>query len=65
MVSARNRGQSSGWQNSDDAPEMVFEIRVAQGADVERLGLEQARVMWEVTQWVAQRHSESGQDHAA
>jgi hypothetical protein len=44
---------------------MVFEIRVAQGADVERLGLEQARVMWEVTQWVAQRHSESGQDHAA
>jgi hypothetical protein len=44
---------------------MVFEIRVADGADAELLGLEQAQVLWEVTQWVAQRHSGTGQDRAA
>lgn len=62
---AHDRDQSSGRLSPDDAPEMVFEIRVADGADAELLGLEQAQVLWEVTQWVAQRHSETGQDRAA
>jgi hypothetical protein len=65
VASARDRDQSSGRLHPDDAPEMVFEIRVADDAEAERLRLEQARVLWEVTQWVAQRHSETGQDRAA
>ena len=65
MASARDRDESCGRLRADDAPEMVFEIRVADAAEAERLRLEQARVLWEVTQWVAQRHSETGQGRAA
>lgn len=60
-----HRDQPSRRLGLDDAPEMVFEIGVADGAEAERLRLEQARVLWEVTEWVAQRRSASGQDHAA
>ncbi len=48
-----------------DLPEMVFDIHYADGAEAERLRLEQARVLREVIEWVAQRRSESGQDRAA
>ncbi|WP_433264843.1 hypothetical protein ACQPZF_36255 [Actinosynnema sp. CS-041913] len=44
---------------------MIFEIRIADGAEAERLRLEQAQVLWEVTTWVAQKRSENGQDRAA
>jgi hypothetical protein len=44
---------------------MVFEIRLAEGAEAERLKLEQARVVLEVTEWVAQRRSGHGPDRAA
>ncbi|WP_281377675.1 hypothetical protein [Amycolatopsis echigonensis] len=44
---------------------MTFEIQVAGGAEAERLRLEQTQVLWEVTQWAAQRRSENGQDRAA
>lgn len=49
----------------DEPPEMVFEVQIAEGAEAERLRLEQARVLWEVTEWVAQRRSAHGQDRAA
>lgn len=65
MGSAHDRDQTSGRPSPDDAPEMVFEIRVADGAEAERLRSEQARVLWEVTEWVAQKGSENGQDRAA
>lgn len=43
-----------------------FEIRVADGAEAQRLKLEQARALWEVTEWLAARtKSEPGRDHAA
>ena len=41
-------------------PEMRLDIRVAEGAEAERLRLEQARVLMEVTQWLAQRRSGNG-----
>lgn len=63
MAKARGR-RTSGRLSPDDAPEMVFEIRVAEDAEAERLRLEQAQVLWEVTTWVAQKRSESGQDRA-
>lgn len=63
MASARDR--LTRQVSSDEAPEMVFEIRNAERVDAERLGLEQARVLWEVTQWVAQRRSGTGQGRAA
>lgn len=44
---------------------MFFEIRLAHGAEAEQLRLEQARVLREVTEWVAQKRSENGQDRAA
>jgi len=58
-------GQIVGQFDPATPPEMIFEIHVVTGAEAERLQLEQARVLWEVTRWVAQKHSETGQDRAA
>jgi hypothetical protein len=65
VASAGDHDQSSGWFSPDQAPNMIFEIRTADGAETDRLRLEQTHVLWEVTQWVAQRHSENGQARAA
>ena len=65
MDDASERDQKSGRFSSDEAAEMYFEIRLADGAEAEQLQLEQARVLREVTEWVAQKRSENGQDHAA
>lgn len=64
MTSA-HRDQASGRLRSDDEPDMVFEIRVADGSEAERLRLEQAQALWEVTAWLAQNSSASGRDRAA
>lgn len=46
--------------------DMEFEIRRATGAEAERLRLEQAQALKEVTEWLAvRRKSEPGPDHAA
>jgi hypothetical protein len=65
VARAHERDPSSGRLTPDEAPAMIFEIRIIDGTEAERLGLEQARVLWEVTQWVVQRRSENGQDRAA
>lgn len=65
MSRARDREPTVERFSPDDAPTMVFEIRVAEGAEAERLRLEQAQVLWEVTRWVAQKRCEDGQDRAA
>lgn len=46
-------------------PEMVFEVRIAEGTEAAELRLEQARVLREVVEWIAQRRSGPGPDHAA
>ena len=48
----------------DEPPEAVFEIQVADGAEGERLAHLQARVLWEVTAWLARNKSEHGQKDA-
>lgn len=65
MVSAHHHDRASADFTPNDAPEMTFEIRIAEGAEAQRLRLEQTRVLWEVTTWLAQRRFENGQDHAA
>jgi hypothetical protein len=65
MADRLRRNECSGRLVPDEPPEMVFEIQIAEGAEAERLRLEQARVLWEVMEWVAQRRSAHGQDHAA
>lgn len=64
MASARDRDQASGWFSPDDGPEMIFKVRVADDAEAEQLRMEQAQVLWEVTTWLAQKHSGSGRDRA-
>ncbi|WP_268239341.1 hypothetical protein [Longimycelium tulufanense] len=39
---------------------MVWEIRILDGPDGERLAQQQARVLWEVTEWLARNRSERG-----
>ncbi|MET8757503.1 hypothetical protein [Lentzea sp. NPDC004782] len=46
-------------------PEMRLDIRIAEGAEAERLRLEQAQVLMEVTQWLARRRSETGSTNRA
>ncbi|HEX7658728.1 MAG TPA: hypothetical protein VF444_04545 [Pseudonocardiaceae bacterium] len=55
---------TSGWRVEDEPPEAVFEIQVADGAEGERLAHLQARVLWEVTAWLARNKSEHGQKDA-
>jgi hypothetical protein len=51
---------------SGDGPEMMFEIRIADDAEAQRLCLAQAQVLREVIEWAAARkHCEPGQDLAA
>jgi hypothetical protein len=50
---------------SGELPDLVFEIHTAKGINADRLAIEQARVLWEVMQWLAQKNSASGQDRAA
>lgn len=61
---ARRRTRLGPFQ-PDEAPEMSFEIRSVEGTEAERLELEQARVIREVVEWLAQRRSVNGQDNAA
>ncbi|PWK89486.1 hypothetical protein C8D88_102760 [Lentzea atacamensis] len=65
MDDARERDKVSGHFSPDEVPEMFFEIRLADDAEAEQLRLEQARVLREVTEWVARKRSENGQDRAA
>ena len=48
-----------------DPLEVVGDIVELAGPDGERLAQQQARVLWEVTQWVAQNRSAPGQPTAA
>lgn len=41
-------------------PELVEELRIADGAEARRLADEQARVFWEVTEWQLQKSSNPG-----
>lgn len=47
----------------DEPPELVVEICIVDGPEGERLAQQQARVLWEVTEWLARNNSEHGPGH--
>ncbi|GGL05450.1 hypothetical protein GCM10010094_77780 [Streptomyces flaveus] len=47
-----------------EPPRMVFEIQILEGPEGVRLRREQAQVIREVVEWVAQRRSEPGSSGA-
>jgi len=55
-----SRSGSGAFPAADSAPQMTVEIRLAEGAEADRLRTEQARVIAEVLAWVARRQSENG-----
>lgn len=48
-----------------EGPRLIFTIRVAEGAEAQRLRREQIAAIVEVVQWVAQQRSGSGSMPAA
>lgn len=51
---------------TDDGIRVELRIRIAQGVEATQLAIEQARVLQEMTAWLAARKpSGTGQDHAA
>jgi hypothetical protein len=59
------RDDSTGRLTPDEPPELVVEIRTLEGIEAQRLAAEQARVLWEVTQWQARNRSARGLGNAA
>lgn len=59
------RDDASGRLAAYEAPELVVEIRTLGGIAGQQLAAEQARVLWEVTEWQARSRSVPGLDSAA
>lgn len=51
--SRRRRAAGTGRHTRDDPPELVADIHTHDGADADRLALQQARAIREVTEWLA------------
>lgn len=62
---ASRRDSRRGQQETAGPPEMIFEIRRADGIEGQRLAREQAAAIREVIRWIARRQSGIGQDRAA
>jgi hypothetical protein len=56
----RRRRTKTDQQFEHDAPDVVFDIQLLDGPDGQALALQQARVLREVTEWLAQNSSASG-----
>lgn len=67
MVAGENerRDDATGRLVPDEPPELVVDIRTVEGTEAQRLAAEQARVLWEVTEWQARNRSVRGLDNAA
>jgi hypothetical protein len=59
------RDPVSGQFEPDNLPELVGEVRTVDGVVGHQLAAEQARVLWEVTEWQAQNRCVPGRRHAA
>jgi hypothetical protein len=62
--SRRRRASGAGQQAGAEAPDVVFEVRLLDGPEGEALAPQQARVLREVTEWLARNSSDSGQAQA-
>ncbi|WNV90181.1 hypothetical protein [Umezawaea sp. Da 62-37] len=56
----RRRRTTTEQQFEHEAPDVVFDIQILHGPDGEALAHQQARVLREVTEWLAQNSSASG-----
>lgn len=59
------RDDATGRLAPDEPPELVVEILAVEGIEAQRLAAEQARLLWEVTEWQARNRSVGGLDNAA
>lgn len=57
----RRRSTKTGQQFDADAPEVVFDVQLLDGPEGEALAHQQARVLREVTEWLARNSSGNGQ----
>lgn len=53
LPTRRRRAAGTGRHAGDDPPALVADIRTLDGPDADRLALQQARVIKEVTAWLA------------
>jgi hypothetical protein len=60
----RDRGSRRAQFAEQEPPEMVFEIRRAEGTEGQALAREQAAAIREVLAWIARRRSGTGQGPA-
>lgn len=61
MSGGAGRRDSRPAEPAGDLPEMVFEVRRADGPEGQRLAREQAIAIREVLEWIARRQSANGQ----
>lgn len=59
------RAAGTGRHTGDDPPELVADIHTLDGPDADRLALQQARVIREVTAWLAHNTIAHTPDRAA
>ncbi|WP_133907688.1 hypothetical protein [Actinophytocola oryzae] len=57
---AGRRRKRTAEQFEPEAPEVVFDVQLLDGPEGEALAQQQARVLREVTEWLAQNSSASG-----
>lgn len=59
------RAAGTGRHTGDNPPELVADIHTLDGPDADRLALQQARVIREVTAWLAHETTAHSPDRAA
>ncbi|MGH3568814.1 MAG: hypothetical protein ACRDRH_22865 [Pseudonocardia sp.] len=63
--SRRERVTATGCHEPGEPPELVAEIHTVEGPESERLALQQARVLGEVTTWLAHKTGSQERGRAA
>lgn len=59
-----NRRRVPNRDVGSEPPDVVVEVRTVDGEEGERLARQQARVFWEVTEWLVRNKSEHGREQA-
>ena len=60
----RRRSTTTGQHLDAEIPEVVFDVRLLDGPEGQALAHQQARVLREVTEWLARNSSDNGQAQA-
>ncbi len=65
MAGELERRDTAGRLTPDEPPELIVELLTVEGIEARRLAGEQARVLWEVTEWQVRNRSVPGLGNAA